>query len=68
MNYLVSEKVSIVSAKPQTTRRRILGIWSTDKGQIVFVDAPGLIKSSSGLNGFWRVKAGRSDCGFRRSF
>ena len=52
MNFLVDEKVSIVSAKPQTTRRRILGIWSTDAGQLVFVDAPGLIKPDQGLNGF----------------
>lgn len=52
MNFLVKEKVSIVSAKPQTTRRRMLGIWSSEQGQIVFVDAPGLIKSAQGLNGF----------------
>lgn len=58
MNFLVNEKVSIVSAKPQTTRRRILGIWSTDQGQIVFVDAPGLIKPDKGLNGFLAQEAG----------
>lgn len=52
MNFLVDEKVSIVSAKPQTTRRRILGIWSSDAGQIVFVDAPGIIDAEKGLNGF----------------
>jgi GTP-binding protein Era len=52
MNFLVREKVSIVTAKPQTTRRRVLGVWSTDAGQIVFVDAPGLIKADKGLNGF----------------
>jgi GTP-binding protein Era len=52
MNFLVREKVSIVTAKPQTTRRRVLGVWSTDEGQIVFVDAPGLIKADKGLNGF----------------
>jgi GTP-binding protein Era len=57
MNFLVDEKVSIVSAKPQTTRRRILGMWSTDKGQIVFVDAPGLIKAEKGLNGFLEKEA-----------
>ncbi|KYG61285.1 GTPase Era [Bdellovibrio bacteriovorus] len=57
MNYLVDEKVSIVSAKPQTTRRRILGIWSTDKGQIVFVDAPGIIKADKGLNNFLAKEA-----------
>ncbi|MEN0057440.1 MAG: GTPase Era [Bdellovibrio sp.] len=57
MNFLVDEKVSIVSAKPQTTRRRILGIWSNDAGQIVFVDAPGLIKADKGLNGFLAKEA-----------
>ncbi len=57
MNFLVDEKVSIVTAKPQTTRRRILGIWSTDRGQIVFVDAPGIIKSETGLNGFLAKEA-----------
>jgi len=57
MNYLVDEKVSIVSAKPQTTRRRILGIWSTEQGQIVFVDAPGLVKADKGLNAFLAKEA-----------
>ncbi|XGC82428.1 GTPase Era [Bdellovibrio bacteriovorus] len=57
MNYLVDEKVSIVSSKPQTTRRRILGIWSTDQGQIVFVDAPGVIKAEKGLNSFLAKEA-----------
>ncbi|MBX2986407.1 MAG: GTPase Era [Bdellovibrionaceae bacterium] len=52
MNFLVEEKVSIVSKKPQTTRRRMLGLWSSDEGQIVFVDAPGLIKAEKGLNNF----------------
>lgn len=57
MNFLVSEKVSIVSAKPQTTRRRILGIWSTNEGQVVFVDAPGVIRADKGLNGFLAQEA-----------
>ncbi|AHZ84440.1 GTPase Era [Bdellovibrio bacteriovorus] len=57
MNFLVDEKVSIVSSKPQTTRRRILGIWSTEKGQVIFVDAPGLIKADEGLNGFLAQEA-----------
>ncbi|MFS4459862.1 GTPase Era [Bdellovibrio sp. HCB2-146] len=57
MNYLVDEKVSIVSSKPQTTRRRILGIWSSDAGQIVFVDAPGVIKADKGLNAFLAQEA-----------
>jgi GTP-binding protein Era len=57
MNFLVDEKVSIVSAKPQTTRRRILGIWSSEAGQVVFVDAPGIIQSDKGLNGFLAKEA-----------
>ncbi len=57
MNFLVDEKVSIVSSKPQTTRRRILGIWSTDQGQAIFVDAPGIIKADKGLNGFLAQEA-----------
>ena len=52
MNFLVKEKVSIVSSKPQTTRRRVLGIYSCPEGQLVFVDSPGMITSTSGLNGF----------------
>src|SRR5262245_10366889 len=57
MNFLVDEKVSIVSTKPQTTRRRILGIWSNEAGQIVFVDEPGIIKADKGLNSFLAQEA-----------
>lgn len=64
MNLLVEEKVSIVSSKPQTTRRRVLGLRSNKEGQIVFVDAPGLIKAEKGLNGFLAQEANDviSDC------
>jgi len=42
VNAVVGEKVSIVSDKAQTTRRRILGIATTDEWQIAFIDTPGL--------------------------
>lgn len=57
MNFLVAEKVSIVSRKPQTTRRRVLGLWSSEAGQIVFVDAPGFIQADRGLNGYLAKEA-----------
>ncbi len=57
MNNLVREKVSIVTPKPQTTRRRIHGLVTKPKGQIVFVDAPGLVRSVSGLNSFLEKEA-----------
>lgn len=43
MNKLMGEKLSIASSKPQTTRKRVLGIHSTDKHQIVFLDTPGIL-------------------------
>ncbi len=57
MNYLIDQKVSIVTAKPQTTRRRILGIHTEDKGQIIFIDAPGVVKAEKGLNSFLEKEA-----------
>ena len=44
MNALVGEKLSIVTAKAQTTRHRIMGIVNTDDYQIVYSDTPGMLK------------------------
>ncbi|MGG7176515.1 GTPase Era [Clostridium paraputrificum] len=44
MNYIMGEKLSIVSNKPQTTRNNIQTILTTDNYQIVFVDTPGIHK------------------------
>ena len=48
LNALVGEKVSIVSAKPHTTRHRILGVLNRPSEQAVFVDTPGLQSASKG--------------------
>jgi len=42
LNKVVGEKVAIVSRVPQTTRNQIRGIYTDDRGQIVFIDTPGL--------------------------
>ena len=46
LNTIIGQKISITSSKPQTTRHRILGVYTTDQCQIVFVDTPGLHKVS----------------------
>jgi len=52
-NCLIGEKVSIVSAKPQTTRRRVNGILSQSGLQLVFVDSPGFVHDyESDLNDY----------------
>lgn len=51
-NYLVGEKIAIVSNKPQTTRNRICGIVTRDKMQFVFVDTPGYHKARTKLGDY----------------
>jgi len=50
LNAFVGQKISIVSEKPQTTRHRILGIVNEERGQIVFMDTPGIHKPAYGMN------------------
>ena len=50
LNRIVGEKIAAVSNKPQTTRHRIQGVFTSDDGQIVFVDTPGVHKPGHLLN------------------
>ena len=50
LNALLGDKVAIVSAKPQTTRNRIIGILTEERGQIVFFDLPGVHRPMHRMN------------------
>ncbi len=44
MNSIIGERLSIITNKPQTTRKRIMGIYSDEKSQIIFLDTPGILE------------------------
>ncbi len=50
LNQVLGQKISITSKKPQTTRDRILGIVNSPTSQIIFIDTPGIHKSTTLLN------------------
>jgi len=50
LNALLGEELAVATALPQTTRERMLGIWTTDAFQAVLVDTPGIHKARSALN------------------
>ena len=52
LNFLVGQKVAIMSPQPQTTRSRISGIYTDDQEQIVFIDTPGIHKPKNKLDDF----------------
>ena len=49
MNKIVGQKIAITSSKPQTTRNRIQTIYHEERGQIVFLDTPGIHKAKNKL-------------------
>ena len=52
LNYLVGQKVAIMSPQPQTTRNKISGIYTDDQEQIVFIDTQGIHKPKNKLDDF----------------
>jgi GTP-binding protein Era len=60
MNRIIGEKVAITSPRPQTTRNRIHGVYTTDKGQIVFVDTPGIHRARNKLDSYMLEQAFKS--------
>lgn len=59
MNRLIGQKIAITSRKPQTTRNRIQTVLTTQQGQIVFLDTPGIHKARNKL-GSYMVSAAES--------
>lgn len=49
MNHLIGQKIAITSNKPQTTRNRIQTVYTSERGQIVFLDTPGIHKAKNKL-------------------
>src|SRR5574344_577960 len=52
LNQILGQKIVITTDKAQTTRKRIKGIYTTDEGQIVFIDTPGIHKPLNKLGEF----------------
>lgn len=52
MNHLIGQKIAITSNKPQTTRNRIQTVYTSEEGQIVFLDTPGIHKAKNKLGNY----------------
>ncbi|MFD2116117.1 GTPase Era [Paenibacillus yanchengensis] len=57
MNHLIGQKIAIMSDKPQTTRNKIHGVYTTNEMQIVFLDTPGIHKPQSRLGNYMNKAA-----------
>ena len=60
MNYLIGQKIAITSNKPQTTRNRIQTVYTDERGQIIFLDTPGIHKAKNKLGEYMVNIAERS--------
>ena len=60
MNQLIGMKIAITSNKPQTTRNRIQTVYTSEKGQIIFLDTPGIHKAKNKLGEYMVTVAERT--------
>ena len=60
MNHLIGQKIAITSNKPQMTRNRIQTVYTSERGQIVFVDTPGIHKAKNKLGEYMVCVAERT--------
>ena len=52
LNYVIGQKIAIMSNKPQTTRNKIQGVYTSEHSQIIFIDTPGIHKPKHKLGDF----------------
>ncbi|KSU85800.1 MULTISPECIES: GTPase Era [Fictibacillus] len=52
LNHIIGQKIAIMSDKPQTTRNKIQGVYTTDQAQVIFIDTPGIHKPKHRLGDF----------------
>jgi GTPase len=52
LNRVIGQKIAIMSDKPQTTRNKVQGVYTTDKAQFIFIDTPGIHKPKHKLGDF----------------
>ena len=55
MNHLIGQKIAITSEKPQTTRNRIQTVYTDERGQIIFLDTPGIHKAKTSWASTWSM-------------
>ena len=60
MNHLIGQKIAITSQKPQTTRNRIQTVYTDERGQIIFLDTPGIHKAKNKLGEYMVAVAERT--------
>ena len=60
MNQLIGQKIAITSSKAQTTRNRIQTVYTSEEGQIVFLDTPGINKAKNKLGDYMLMAAERT--------
>ncbi len=60
MNHLIGQKIAITSNKPQTTRNRIQTVYTDERGQIIFLDTPGINKAKNKLGNYMLTVATRT--------
>lgn len=53
MNRIIGQKIAITSNKPQTTRNRIQTVYTDERGQIIFLDTPGIHKAKTSSENIW---------------